>query len=83
MAANTLDQALCVFLPLWPSTYNSLRNHRLNLLCGANVFRIGSIKHDLLIENYDRAAIQRRANQVPRSSGRLCSTERDHVTRQG
>ncbi len=48
-----------VFLPLWPSTYNSLRNHRFNLLRGANVFRIGSIARDILIDNYDRAAIAR------------------------
>jgi hypothetical protein len=48
-----------VFLPLWPSTYNSLRNHRFNLLRGASVFRIGSINHEFLLENYDRAAIDR------------------------
>ena len=49
-----------VFLPLWPSTYNSLRNHRFNLLRGASVFRIGSIDRDIiLIDNYDRAAIAR------------------------
>ena len=48
-----------MFLPLWPSTYNSLRNHRFNLLRGASVFRIGSINHEFLIENYDRAAIER------------------------
>ena len=43
---------------MWPSTYNSLRNHRFNLLRGANVFRIGSIDREILIDNYDRAAIE-------------------------
>jgi len=46
-----------VFLPLWPSTYNSLRNHRFNLLRGASVFRVGSIDREILIDNYDRATV--------------------------
>ena len=73
-----------VFLPLWPSTYNSLRNHRFNLLRGANVFRIGSIDRDILIDNYDRAAIERlsASSCVARASGRGLP-DRDHRAGQG
>ena len=74
-----------VFLPLWPSTYNSLRNHRFNLLRGANVFRIGSIDRDILIDNYDRAAIDflepHRSRVAREPGGRIF--ERDHPARQG
>ena len=73
-----------VFLPLWPSTYNSLRNHRFNLLRGANVFRIGSIDRDILIDNYDRAAIEstERVELVARAPGGRVP-ERNHPARQG
>jgi hypothetical protein len=47
-----------VFLPLWPSTYNYLRNSRYNLLRRSRVFRIGQIDTQILIENHEQAIDQ-------------------------
>ena len=32
-----------VFLPLWPSTFSYLRNHRFNMLRGVHIFRLGAL----------------------------------------
>ena len=44
-----------VFLPLWPSTYAYLTNHRFNMLRGVKVFRIGAVNSGALIANHERA----------------------------
>ncbi len=43
-----------VVLPLWPSTFSYLRNHRFNMLRGVHVFRLGALNTDTLIANQER-----------------------------
>jgi hypothetical protein len=43
-----------VFLPLWPSTFSYLRNHRFNMLRGVHIFRLGPLDTGTLIANQER-----------------------------
>jgi len=43
-----------VFLPLWPSTFSYLRNHRFNMLRGVHTFRLGPLNTGTLIANQER-----------------------------
>ena len=44
-----------MFLPLWPSTFSYLRNHRFNMLRGVKVFEIGPLDSDALVTNHQSA----------------------------
>jgi hypothetical protein len=54
---NPLIQLWRVFLPLWPSTFSYLRNHRFNMLRGVKVFEVGPLNSDALVTNH-RSAIE-------------------------
>jgi hypothetical protein len=52
---NPLIKLWRVFLPLWPSTFSYLRNHRFNMLRGVTVFEVGAINSQALVENHESA----------------------------
>jgi energy-coupling factor transporter ATP-binding protein EcfA2 len=52
---NPLIQLWRVFLPLWPSTFSYLRNHRFNMLRGVKVFEVGPLDSDALVTNHQSA----------------------------
>jgi hypothetical protein len=52
---NPLIRLWRVFLPLWPSTFSYLRNHRFNMLRGVTVFEVGPINSAALVENHEAA----------------------------
>jgi hypothetical protein len=60
---NPLIRLWRVFLPLWPSTFSYLRNHRFNMLRGVTVFEVGPINSNALLENHETAIEQQVASQ--------------------
>lgn len=54
-----------VILPLWPSTYLSLRNSGFNLLKNAEIFRAGEFIPEQIIDDRHRALSQRLRDRGP------------------
>ncbi|MDR3633065.1 MAG: hypothetical protein P4L84_04460 [Isosphaeraceae bacterium] len=67
---NPLIRLWRVFLPLWPSTFSYLRNHRFNMLRGVHVVHLGPIDTDALFANHERA-IEEQINLSSSSTVRL------------
>jgi hypothetical protein len=55
---NPLIRLWRVFLPLWPSTFSYLRNHRFNMLRGVTEVEVGPLDSQSLVENRQRAIAQ-------------------------
>jgi hypothetical protein len=55
---NPLIRLWRVFLPLWPSTYSHLRNHRFNMLRGANIVHLGGLDTNALFSGQEHAIEQ-------------------------